>query len=147
MKVIKTEIRFKTGFQQPKTGFPKNPVLTSLVQTLLWSIIGAWLLLILHFHDLQLQPKPVSDSKWWSNLRWSPYETCPFEVRCYFFRNASSAVQSADARWLPWTVRIYGILSGGDWLLHHVGYKLWPLERYTEPGRWSNCVGEQLLGL
>jgi len=31
MKVIKTEIRFKTGFQQPKTGFPKNPVLTSLV--------------------------------------------------------------------------------------------------------------------
>ena len=30
MKVIKTEIRFKTGFQQPKTGFPKNPVLTSL---------------------------------------------------------------------------------------------------------------------
>ena len=31
MKVIKTEIRFKTGFQQPKTGFKKNPVLTSLV--------------------------------------------------------------------------------------------------------------------
>ena len=31
MKVIKTENRFKTGFQQPKTGFPKNPVLTSLV--------------------------------------------------------------------------------------------------------------------
>src|SRR6218665_1905542 len=31
MKVIKTEIRFKTGFQQPKTGFPKNPVLTSLL--------------------------------------------------------------------------------------------------------------------
>ena len=31
MKVIKTEIRFKTSFQQPKTGFPKNPVLTSLV--------------------------------------------------------------------------------------------------------------------
>ena len=30
MKVIKTEIRFKTGFQQPKTGFPKNPVLASL---------------------------------------------------------------------------------------------------------------------
>ena len=30
MKVIKTEIRFKTGFHQPKTGFPKNPVLTSL---------------------------------------------------------------------------------------------------------------------
>jgi len=30
MKVIKTEIRFKTGFQQPKSGFPKNPVLTSL---------------------------------------------------------------------------------------------------------------------
>jgi len=24
MKVIKTEIRFKTGFQQPKTGFPKK---------------------------------------------------------------------------------------------------------------------------
>ena len=34
MKVIKTEIRFKTGFQQPKTGFPKNPVLT-LVKSLL----------------------------------------------------------------------------------------------------------------
>ena len=33
MKVIKTEIRFKTGFQQPKTGFPRNPVLTSLVIT------------------------------------------------------------------------------------------------------------------
>jgi len=30
MKVTKTEIRFKTGFQQPKTGFPKKPVLTSL---------------------------------------------------------------------------------------------------------------------
>ena len=42
----------------------------------------------------------------------SIYETCPFEVRCYFFRNASSAVQSADARWLPWTVRIDGILFG-----------------------------------
>ena len=32
MKVTKTEIRFKTGFQQPKTGFPKKPVLTSLVR-------------------------------------------------------------------------------------------------------------------
>ena len=31
MKVIITEIRFKTGFQQPKTGFPKYPVLTSLL--------------------------------------------------------------------------------------------------------------------
>jgi len=31
MKVIKTEIRFKTGFQQPKTGLPKKTVLTSLV--------------------------------------------------------------------------------------------------------------------
>jgi len=31
MKVIKTENRFKTGFQQSKTGFPKNPVLTSLL--------------------------------------------------------------------------------------------------------------------
>ena len=30
MKVSKTENRFKTGFQQPKTGFPKKPVLTSL---------------------------------------------------------------------------------------------------------------------
>ena len=30
MKVTKTEIRFKTGFQQPKTGLPKKPVLTSL---------------------------------------------------------------------------------------------------------------------
>jgi len=34
MKVIKTEIRLKTGFQQPKTGFPKNPVLTSLVYSI-----------------------------------------------------------------------------------------------------------------
>jgi len=25
MKVIKIENWFKTGFQQPKTGFPKNP--------------------------------------------------------------------------------------------------------------------------
>jgi len=33
MKVTKTEIRFKTGFQQPKTGLPKKPVLTSLVKT------------------------------------------------------------------------------------------------------------------
>jgi len=24
MKVTKTEIRFKTGFEQPKTGLPKN---------------------------------------------------------------------------------------------------------------------------
>jgi len=32
MKVIKTKNRFKTGFQQPKTGFPKNPVLTPLVR-------------------------------------------------------------------------------------------------------------------
>src|SRR6218665_1825938 len=31
--------------------------------------------------------------------------------------------------------------------LHHVGYELWPQERYTEPGRWPSCVGEQLLGL
>ena len=31
MKVSKTENRFKTGFQQPKTGLPKKPVLTSLV--------------------------------------------------------------------------------------------------------------------
>jgi len=30
MKIIKTENRFETG-QQPKSGFPKNPVLTSLV--------------------------------------------------------------------------------------------------------------------
>ena len=30
MKVSKTKNRFKTGFQQLKTGFPKNPVLTSL---------------------------------------------------------------------------------------------------------------------
>jgi len=32
MKVSKTEIRFKTGFQQPKIGLPKTPVLTSLVK-------------------------------------------------------------------------------------------------------------------
>ena len=31
MKVTKTEIRFKTGFQQPKTGLPTKPVLTSLI--------------------------------------------------------------------------------------------------------------------
>ena len=31
MKVSKTENRFKIGFQEPKTGFPKKPVLTSLV--------------------------------------------------------------------------------------------------------------------
>ena len=31
MKVSKTENRFKTGFQQPKPGFPKKPVLTSLM--------------------------------------------------------------------------------------------------------------------
>jgi len=30
MKVSKTENRFKTGFQQPKTGLLKKPVLTSL---------------------------------------------------------------------------------------------------------------------
>ena len=35
MKVTKTEIRFKTGFQQPKTGLPKKPVLTSLSQSIL----------------------------------------------------------------------------------------------------------------
>ena len=35
MKVSKTENRFKTGFQQPKTGFPKNSVLTSLYKS--WS--------------------------------------------------------------------------------------------------------------
>jgi len=33
MKVSKTEIRFKTGFQQPKTGLPKISVLTSLVES------------------------------------------------------------------------------------------------------------------
>jgi len=33
-----------------------------------------------------------------------------------------------------------------DRLLHHIGYDLWPLERYTEPGRWPSCVGEQFLG-
>ena len=31
IKVSKTENRFKTSFQQPKTGFTKNPVFTSLV--------------------------------------------------------------------------------------------------------------------
>jgi len=31
MKASETEIRFKTGFQQPKTGFAKKPVLTSLI--------------------------------------------------------------------------------------------------------------------
>ena len=31
MKVSKTEIRFKTGFIKPKTGFPKKTVLTSLI--------------------------------------------------------------------------------------------------------------------
>ena len=31
MKVSKTENWFKTGFQQPKTSFPKKLVLTSLV--------------------------------------------------------------------------------------------------------------------
>jgi len=40
MKVIKTEIRFKTGFQQPKTGFPKNPVLTSLILTYTFCLIS-----------------------------------------------------------------------------------------------------------
>ena len=34
MKVSKTKNRFKTGFQQPKTGFPKTPVLTSLIKIL-----------------------------------------------------------------------------------------------------------------
>ena len=33
MKVSKTENQFKSGFQQPKTSFPKNPVLTSIVLT------------------------------------------------------------------------------------------------------------------
>ena len=32
MKVSKTENRFETGFQQPKTGFPKKTVLTSLIR-------------------------------------------------------------------------------------------------------------------
>jgi len=31
MKASETEIRFKTGFQQPKSGFAKKPVLTSLL--------------------------------------------------------------------------------------------------------------------
>jgi len=31
MKACKTENWFQTGFQQPKTGLPNNPVLTSLV--------------------------------------------------------------------------------------------------------------------
>ena len=39
MKVTKTENWFKTGFQQPKTGFPKNPVLTSLLS---WQLVQ-WL--------------------------------------------------------------------------------------------------------
>src|SRR6218665_1065519 len=39
MKVTKTEIRFKTGFQQPKTGLPKKPVLTSLADMLVISRI------------------------------------------------------------------------------------------------------------
>jgi len=34
MKVSKTENRFKTGFQQPKTGLPKKPVLASLLKSL-----------------------------------------------------------------------------------------------------------------
>jgi len=33
MKVIKTENQFKTGFQQLKSGFPKTPVLTSILLT------------------------------------------------------------------------------------------------------------------
>ena len=33
MKVSKIENRLKTGFQQPKTGLPKKPVLTSLIHT------------------------------------------------------------------------------------------------------------------
>src|SRR6218665_3658073 len=52
-----------------------------------------------------------------------------------------------DQRMIALTVRIDGTLSGGDRLLHHVGYELWPLERYTEHGRWPSCVREQLLGL
>jgi len=35
MKVSKTENRFKSGFQQPKTGLPKKPVLTSRVSGML----------------------------------------------------------------------------------------------------------------
>ena len=34
MQVSKTKNRFKTSFQQLKTGFPKNPVLTSLAETI-----------------------------------------------------------------------------------------------------------------
>jgi len=33
MKASKTESRLETGFYQPKTGLPKRPVLTSLIQT------------------------------------------------------------------------------------------------------------------
>jgi len=32
MKASKTDDLFETGFQQPKTGLPKKPVLTSLFQ-------------------------------------------------------------------------------------------------------------------
>ena|SRR6218665_1212566 len=41
MKVTKTEIRIKTGFQQPKTGLPKKPVLTSLETTKNQSSVSA----------------------------------------------------------------------------------------------------------
>ena len=43
MKIIKTENRFKPGFQQPKSGFPKNPVLTSLILTTLNRPFSPWL--------------------------------------------------------------------------------------------------------
>jgi len=33
MKDNETENRFQTSFQQPKTGLPRNPVLTSLLAT------------------------------------------------------------------------------------------------------------------
>ena len=36
MKVSKTENQFITGFQQPKTGFPKIPVLTFLISWNIW---------------------------------------------------------------------------------------------------------------
>jgi len=39
MKVTKTEIRFKTGFQQPKTGLPKKPVLKSLILIQLYGML------------------------------------------------------------------------------------------------------------
>ena len=57
MKANETEIRFKTGFQQPKTGFAKKPVLTSLLSTVLdldrkTSQIKLWPL----FHDTSENP-------------------------------------------------------------------------------------------